>query len=264
MDLSEVATVPIPIRPSATPTAAEAQIEQRRQKKLREIEAKASTSHQVLPDTEEEFRACHGLGEARRGSTASRTKEDLATLLQEERRQCTMPPLTDAAALVVRCPEVFVALARGESLQPLIEAGHLVPYNGQDSKTLTHNDRHLVRSYVREWTPTGETTVQIALDKFGADHIIQRPFVEEAKSKPLQRIRYVGTYVDAGRSNRLHQDGFVDADRSKKSRLLTFMTEHAPKAEWSSFVVEGLTVEVTTPELMPVDALFAKTRGSCW
>lgn len=256
---SQLAKVPLLMDFAATSSAADARVKRKRREDVRTLEEKSKPSQEVLAETEIDFKVYHRLGGTRPVSTACSTNEDLAALLQEERRQRAMPPLADAAALVARCPEVFGALARGEPLEPLVTSGHLTP---SSSAYTSDSDRNLIRFYIREWTPTGETSVESALDKFGADHVIQRPFVEEAKTRPLQRIRYVGTYVDAGRSNRLHQDGIrsrpgADAERKKRARLLTFMNEHAPEAEWSSFVIEGLTVEVTTPEIMPVDALFA-------
>lgn len=238
---------------SAIPTAAEARAEEARQKRLQVIQQKAKVSQEVLVETESEFRAYHGLDKQHK-TTKIESDEDLAALLQEQRRQLAMQPMADAAALVARCPEVFRALAGGEPLEPLVAAGHLKPSSSSDTSDVDHD---LIRFYVREWTPTGETTVAGALDKFGADHLIQLPFVEEARSRPLQRIRYVGAFVDAGRSNRLHQDGLRSKqDAGRQTRLLNFMAEHAPEKEWSSFVIESLTVEVTTPEIMPVDALF--------
>lgn len=248
--------MPLLLDSSAHPTAADTRVQRERLEGLRAIEAKAKASQEVLVETERDFKAYHGLDKQRKMHDTS-TDIDLARLLQEERKLRALPPLADAAALVAHCPEVFRALARGDPLEPLVEAGHLVASAAKNTARDLAGDQHQICFYIREWAPSEKQDLGAILEQIAVDKPTLAPFVEEAKSRPLQRIRYVGMFVDAGRRNRLRDDGIKARANLHQSRLLSFMTDHAPEEEWTSYKVVKLTVDVPAVEMMPVDALFA-------
>jgi hypothetical protein len=168
----------------------------KRREDLRMLEDKARPSRQVLVDTEQEFRAYHRLGQQQTSALDISTNEDLAVLLQEQRRQYAMPPLPDAAALVARCPEVFRALARGEPLEPLVASGHLVTTSTSETADERDTEHRTACFYIREWLPTDEKKVRAALEKFAADYPTQAPFVKAANARASQAVQYVGMYRD--------------------------------------------------------------------